>query len=378
MPGPQWGLCMRVMHISDFARDDLALSSLFARLCSAFHDPIWREEVGQQVVIRNNALPVGYLESLGLNLEKLPFRRWLDFSTPSRISEKLQIYHPDVVLVWRPEAMSSLRMESHRCLVGVISSYGSIAPWRSCHRLIALNDDLGDAVLEQGWPEELLDLPAMPVRDEIGQAFPRRLLKTPFDADLLVSTPLTTGDAGAALLIRALAEMKDAFLWLIAPRRDHRKLEALAGRHETASRLRLLEPTLDHRAHYAAADIVVAAGANDTVGYGVVEAWSQSRPVVGTGGMGPAGLIRHGDSGMLSPAGDARALGRTVRRILQDPMLYDRLAAGARRFYEAHHQENLVLDHWLACFYRAQGQAVPVGATGRQSGDPGGHADITA
>ncbi|MFC4351104.1 glycosyltransferase [Fodinicurvata halophila] len=369
---------MRVMHIADFGRDDLALSSLFARICSAFHDPIWRDEVGQQVVIRHNALPVEHLEVLGLNLERLPFRRWLDFSTSSRISERLQIVHPDVVLVWRPEAMGSLRLESHRCLVGVVSNYGSIAPWRSCHRLIALNEDLGDAVLEQGWPEDLLDLPAMPVLNEIGQAFPRKALNTPSAADLLVSTPLTKGDSGSMHLIRALADMKDAFLWLIAPRRDHRKLEALASRHETVSRLRLLEPGLDNRALYAAADVVVAAGTNDNLGYGVVEAWSQSRPVVGTGGMGPAGLIRHGDSGMLSPAGDARALARTLKRVLRDPMLYDRLAAGGRRVYEAHHQENLALEHWMACFYRAQGQAVPVGSTGRTSEEPGGHADITA
>lgn len=369
---------MRVMHIADFGRNDLALSSLFARLCSAFYDPIWREQVGQQLVIRHNALPVEHLESIGLNLERLSFRRWLDFSTPARISEQLQIYHPDVVLVWRPEAMGTLRMEGDGCLVGVVSNYGSIAPWRSCRRLVALNEDLGEAVLEQGWPEDLLDLPAMPVRDEIGQSFPRQLLKTPLAADLLVSTPLTPGDPGAEPLIQALAEMKNAFLWLIAPRRDHRKLEALASRHETASRLRLLEPSLDHRAEYAAADVVVAASANDSMGYGVVESWSQSRPVVGAGGMGPAGLIRHGDSGMLSTAGDARALAHTLQRVLQDPMLYDRLAAGGRRVYEAQHQENLALERWLACFYRAQGQSVPVGFTSRQPDGSGGNADITA
>ncbi|MGM0561332.1 MAG: glycosyltransferase [Pseudomonadota bacterium] len=369
---------MRIMHIADFGRDEPELCTLFARVCAIFHDPIWREEVGQQVLIRNNALPAADLETMGLNLETLPFRRWLDFSTPARVSERLQVYRPDVVLVWRPEAMGALRMESHRCLVGVVSDYGPVSRWRACTRLIALNEDLGEAIREQGWADDHIDLPSMPVSNEIGQPFPRKVLHTPFEADLVVSTPLARGDPGSYCLIRALAQMKDIFLWLIAPKRDHKKLMAFAERLETSSRLRLLEPRLDHRAFYAAADVVVAASTMDTVGYSVVEAWSQSRPVVGAGAIGPACLIRHGDSGMLSTNGDDKALQRTLRRILQDPMLYDRLAAGGRRVYEAHHQESLATDGWLACFYRAQGEAVPVGSKARTAEGQGGHADITA
>lgn len=369
---------MRIMHIADFGRDEPELCALFARICATFHDPVWRDEVNQQVLIRRNALPVSDLETLGLNLESLPFRRWLDFSTPTRVADRLQVYRPDVVLVWRPEAMGSLRLENHRCLVGIASDYGPVSRWRACRRLIALNEDLGEAVREQGWSDDHIDLPSMPVCNEIVQPFPRKGLHTPFEADLVVSTPLTTGDTGGYGLIRVLAQMKDIFLWLIAPRRDHKKLMAFADRMETSSRLRLLEPRLDHRAYYAAADVVVAASTKDTIGYSVIEAWSQSRPIVGAGAIGPACLIRHGDSGMLSSSGDDKVLQRTLRRILQDPILYDRLAAGGRRVYETHHQESLATDGWLACFYRALGQAVPVSPTARTADDQGKHTDITA
>ena len=64
----------------------------------------------------------------------------------------------------------------------------------------------------------------------------------------------------------------------------------------------------------------------------VNEAFDQGVPVIATTAVGAAagGLVRHEQTGLVVPAGDAAALAAALRRLHDDPALRARLGAAGR------------------------------------------------
>ena len=83
-------------------------------------------------------------------------------------------------------------------------------------------------------------------------------------------------------------------------------------------------------AFYDGADLFVLATLRETYGMAVAEALARGLPVVGTTTGAIAGLVG-GDAGLVVAPGDVAALSGALSRVLGDPRVYARLAAGARR-----------------------------------------------
>jgi glycosyltransferase involved in cell wall biosynthesis len=66
--------------------------------------------------------------------------------------------------------------------------------------------------------------------------------------------------------------------------------------------------------------------------------------VVATASEGPRALIRSEESGLLVPVDDPAALAAALRRIIADPALATRLAAGGRAAYAAEFFEDRVVS----------------------------------
>ena len=71
----------------------------------------------------------------------------------------------------------------------------------------------------------------------------------------------------------------------------------------------------------------------------VNEAFDQGVPVIATTAVGAAagGLVRHEETGLVVPAGDAPALAAALRRLHDDPALRARLGAAGRAAVAAGH-----------------------------------------
>jgi glycosyltransferase involved in cell wall biosynthesis len=67
-------------------------------------------------------------------------------------------------------------------------------------------------------------------------------------------------------------------------------------------------PRIELFEHYRAADILAFPTLCDGFGMVVTEAFAQGLPVIATTRAGAADLVRHGENGLIIPAGDARAL----------------------------------------------------------------------
>ena len=116
---------------------------------------------------------------------------------------------------------------------------------------------------------------------------------------------------------------------------------ALAGRVELADpvppdladRFRLLGPLSrdDLRALYASAEVFVAASVwQEPFSRAILEAMDHGLPIVATDAGGNPEALTDGETGLIVPRSDPRALAEAVRRLLSDPALARRLGENAR------------------------------------------------
>jgi glycosyltransferase involved in cell wall biosynthesis len=82
---------------------------------------------------------------------------------------------------------------------------------------------------------------------------------------------------------------------------------------------------------YDAADIYLNGSEIDNMPLSILEAYAAGTPVVTTDAGGIPYILRHEETGLLVPVGDAEAMARAALRLLDDDLLAARLAQNAQR-----------------------------------------------
>jgi len=127
-------------------------------------------------------------------------------------------------------------------------------------------------------------------------------------------------------------------------------------------RLAELYRTCDAYVHPAIFD-----DSNDTEGLGVVliEALANRCPVVASRVGGIVDVIRDGETGLLVPEKDERALSEAILRVLDDPSLARRLGEAGRAFATRHFDWNRITDETEALYFQVLDRAArrPSGAS---------------
>lgn len=85
---------------------------------------------------------------------------------------------------------------------------------------------------------------------------------------------------------------------------------------------------------YSALDVVVLTSLNEGTPYSLIEAAASGTPVVATDVGGVSETVVHGETGLVTPPGDASALAREISRLVGDRALARRLGEAGR-----HHAE---------------------------------------
>jgi glycosyltransferase involved in cell wall biosynthesis len=100
---------------------------------------------------------------------------------------------------------------------------------------------------------------------------------------------------------------------------------------------------------YDQADIFINASWLDNMPVSVIEAFAAGTPVVTTSPESMPYLVKHEQTGLLSPVGDEAALAANVVRLLRDPALAARLAQNAHR-ESAQYTWEEVRGQWLKVY----------------------------
>jgi len=163
---------------------------------------------------------------------------------------------------------------------------------------------------------------------------------------LLLGMPLRL--KGADLLIQAFAA--------IVPRHPDYSL-TIAGTDEDLSEFRALAGNLpvrfvgrlDHTdalAALASCAVFVLPSRTEGVPRVILEAMAAGRPVVASDVGGIPYLVRHGETGLLFPSGDAVALAAQLERLLSDPDLAARLAGAGQVMARGGFTEEHIARQW--------------------------------
>lgn len=108
--------------------------------------------------------------------------------------------------------------------------------------------------------------------------------------------------------------------------------------------------------YYQEASILVNASRLDNLPNAVLEGFAARLPVVSTAPEGMTHVIRHEETGLLSPVDDVAALAANLLRVLRDPALAQRLARNAYHSADRYRWAN-VRQQWLETFYTLIGEA---------------------
>lgn len=290
------------------------------------------------------------LAKAGCRVTMLKFGGPLDLVTRFKLAKLAKAERPDIAMGWMNRACNDLP-KGPWVNVGRLGGYYDLKYYRRCTQLICNTPDICDYVVREGRKADAVHyIPNFcPVRDE--PAVDRALMGGDTAPVLLILARLHPVK-GIDVALRALANIKDAVLWIAGDGPEESKLKRLATDLGLGTRVRFLGWRDDRSALLKAADVCLLPSRSEPFGNVVLNAWSHGVPLVAAASQGPGKLVRDGADGLLVPVDNADALAAQVNAVLADRALAQRLVAGGRQRTAAEFSESAVVERYLAV-YRA-------------------------
>lgn len=354
------GQSLRVMQVIAGGREGGA-ETFFVSLALALH----RAGLDQLVVMRHNLARSVALTTGGLAPIELPFKRWIDFTTPTMLRRQAKIYRPDIVLTWMNRA-SGMFPKGDFLRLARLGGFYDLKHYRRCDHLLCITPAIVEHVVAQGWPRERAHY--MVNFAQIGDRppVPRAALQTPEDAPLILALGRLHEAKAFDVLLRALTIETRPFLWLAGDGPLHGELKALAEHLGLGDRVRFLGWRDDRDGLFGAADICVFPSRYEPHGTVTMEAWGHRRPLVAAAAAGPAAYVHDGEDGLLVPIDDPGALAAGIARVIDAPDLAARLVEAGWRRYQAEFTEDACVRRYLDLFQRL----LAARAAGEEAGAP--------
>jgi glycosyltransferase involved in cell wall biosynthesis len=321
----------------------------FVKLAIALKDA----GIQQKLVIKSDAARIRDLASHGCDVVGLPFGSGLsDLSARWQLRRIAREFRPTIAMAWMNRA--ARRMPSGPFIrVARFGGYYPVRFYRRFDWIVCNTPDLMRHIESGGWPPERArmisnfgELPtAAPVK--------RRDLDTPDDAFVMLAGGRLDPTKGFDLAIRTLADIPGAILWLAGAGDEDSALRGLAQSLGFSDRVRFLGWRDDQAALLAACDVCVVPSRHEPLSNVIIEAWSQTVPVVATASEGPSWLLADGRGGLLVPVDDGKAFADAVNQLRLDPELRKRVAAQGHAKWQQSFSREMVVDAYIRFFQEA-------------------------
>jgi glycosyltransferase involved in cell wall biosynthesis len=283
-----------------------------------------------------------FYERVGVPAKRLPCPRDVDPALSRRLRRTLKALDPDVVHTHLV----------HADLYGALASLG--APWalvstkhnddpfragafrfaeraltRRADRVVAITDALARFCVERvGLPPQKVEVVHYGL-DELPAAWGAGT--EPPEGRFLLAIARLTEQKGLDVAVRALAELPaEVRLAVLGEGPERPRLESLGEDLGVSGRLLLPGRVGDVAAWLRRATLLVHPVRWEGFGLALLEAMLAARPIVASNVSSIPEVVVNGETGVLVPANDPRALARALLELLQDPERGERLGAAGR------------------------------------------------
>jgi glycosyltransferase involved in cell wall biosynthesis len=323
--------------------------AFFVRLAVAFA----KTDVDQRVIIRRDPARARALRNGGVDPIELPFGGRMDFRTRPGLQREIDRHGPDIVISWMSRASwatPAAREPLSYKLMGRLGGYYDLKYYRHCDYLIGNTQDIVDYIVKAGFDSKravyLPNFVHAPSRDAIS----RLGFDTPVDAPLLLAMGRLHQNKGFDVLLHAMVDLPDNWLWIAGDGPEGPKLARLANELGVSDRVRFLGWRDDADALMQTCDMFVCSSRHEPLGNIVLEAWAAGKPVVAAAATGPAGLIGDNGAGLLVPLENPQALAQGIRSLSNDTALASQLAAEGFARFQRDYTEDAVVAKYLTFF----------------------------
>lgn len=257
---------------------------------------------------------------------------------PVVVSERADPRREPLALAWR-----ALRRIAYRWAAAVVVQTGEVAAWAG-----------------RWLPADRVHVVPNPV--ETPAAAPGRAelptLSVP-TAHMVMGMGRLASQKGFDVLIEAFAraarERPDWGLLILGEGPERERLEALAGRLGVADRVRLPGHVASPWERLGSVDLFVLSSRYEGFPNVLLEAMARRIACVSFDcPTGPSEIVRHGEDGLLVPAGDVDALARAMKRLMGNPAARRALGRRARSVVDRFAVDR-VLDRWEEVLASARG-----------------------
>lgn len=345
---------MRVLHAMAGAERGGA-ERFFERLVVGLQD----RGLDQRVLVRPYPDRSRVLRDHGIDPVPMRFGGRLDFTTPRRFAAEVAAYRPDVVLTWMNRATRFCDRAGRRkpfVHVGTPRGYYDPKYFARCDHMVCATDDLAAFYTDREWPAARVHvIPNFIAAPTDGPTAARAAFETPDDAPLLLTLGRLHTNKAFDVLIAAMAELPDCWLWIGGVGPLDAGLRDQAARLGVADRVRFLGWQEDIGPLFRAADMFVCPSRHEPFGNIVIESWVYRVPIVAAASQGPSALISDGVDGLLVPIDDSAALAAAIKRVRDDTGLAARLCDGGWRAYQADYTAEVGVGRYLDLFERVAG-----------------------
>lgn len=334
--------------------------AFFVRLVRALHE-VDDKILQQQVIVRDGSWIASRMRELNIPHQTARFGGMFDFKTRPELEKMIADFGPHIVQTWMNRASRFLPKLTVPT-VGRLGGYYKLKYYKRCNHLIGNTTDICAYIKKSGWPEDkvsyvpnFVDLPPegfedyrLDVREEYGIDSQTRLL---------VMAARLHENKGVDIALYALSMLPDNVHLLIAGTGpEEANLRAAVEADDLSKRVHFAGWVNQMTPLFAAADIFLVPSRIEPLGNVVLEAWAHKLPVVATMTPGPKSLIRDGETGLLVPVEDEKALARAVEKLLNDDGLSSRMAEAGLHEVKRHFAQSAVVEEYLRLYRKLAAQ----------------------
>ncbi|MEX1661578.1 glycosyltransferase [Thioclava sp. 15-R06ZXC-3] len=335
----------RVLHFH-FGKEGGA-ERFFVNLAGAFAE----RGLEQRFVIRPNRTWEGDITPLGPVMRN-NFSRISPLSLLAhwRANAWVRDWKPDAVMAWMPRAGRLLHDWPGVVKLARMGDFPeNLKHFGKCDVLVGNLPGIATRCRDLGWQRPVLTISNF-ARKVDASPINRAAMGTPEGAFVVVASGRFVRRKGFDTLIRAVARLPDAYLWLLGDGEQRGALTALAKELGMADRVRFAGWVSEPMHHVAAGDAFVMPSRHEPLGNTLLEAWQAGVPTVATRSEGPDWYMRDGVDGIVTEIDDDFAIAAGLARLRDEPGLGEMFVANARERLDAYFSRDAVVDAYLRVF----------------------------